>query len=54
MLLPKSDKPRFPVWNFLYMLTGEEPDSDAVKSFDTCMILHADHELNCSRICRAE
>lgn len=43
---PKSDKPF--AWNFLYMLTGEEPDSDAVKVFDTCMILHADHELNCS------
>ncbi len=35
-------------WNFLYMLTGAEPDADTVKVFDTCLILHADHELNCS------
>ena len=35
-------------WNFLYALTGEEPDADTVKVFDTCLILHADHELNCS------
>lgn len=35
-------------WNFLYMLTGKEPDADYVKVFDTCLILHADHELNCS------
>ena len=35
-------------WNFLYMLKGEEPDAEMVKVFDTCLILHADHELNCS------
>lgn len=35
-------------WNFLYALTGEEPDPETVKVFDTCLILHADHELNCS------
>jgi len=35
-------------WNFLYMMTGEEPDPDAVKVMDTALILHADHELNCS------
>ena len=35
-------------WNFLYMLGGEEPDAEVVKVFDTCLILHADHELNCS------
>ena len=35
-------------WNFLYMLKGEEPDGEMVKVFDTCLILHADHELNCS------
>ncbi len=35
-------------WNFLYMLNGEEPDADTVKVMDTCLILHADHELNCS------
>ena len=35
-------------WNFLYMLKGVEPDPEVVKVFDTCLILHADHELNCS------
>ncbi|MFK8139237.1 MAG: citrate synthase [Bdellovibrionales bacterium] len=35
-------------WNFMYMLTGEEPKADIVKVMDTCLILHADHELNCS------
>ncbi|HEX4924550.1 MAG TPA: citrate synthase [Bdellovibrionales bacterium] len=35
-------------WNFLYMLGGKEPDPEFVKVFDTCLILHADHELNCS------
>lgn len=35
-------------WNFMYMLKGTEPDAETVKLFDTCLILHADHELNCS------
>jgi len=35
-------------WNFLYMLLGREPDPRRVKQFDTCLILHADHELNAS------
>ena len=35
-------------WNFLYMLKGEEPDEQTVRRFDTCLILHADHELNAS------
>ena len=35
-------------WNFFYTLTGKEPDTQIVKMFDTCLILHADHELNCS------
>ena len=35
-------------WNFLYQLKGEEPDAAMAKDFDTCLILHADHELNCS------
>ncbi len=43
--------------NFLYMLTGEEPDDVAVKVFDTALVLHADHELNAStftaRVCVA-
>lgn len=43
---PKADKSM--AWNFMYMLKGSEPDAEAVKIFDTCLILHADHELNCS------
>lgn len=43
---PKPDKSL--AWNFLYMLKGEEPDAGMAKDFDTCLILHADHELNCS------
>lgn len=36
-------------WNFMYMLGGgKEPQADLVKIFDLCLILHADHELNCS------
>ena len=35
-------------WNFLYQLTGKEPDATSVKAFDICLILHADHELNAS------
>ncbi len=35
-------------WNFLYMLKGQEPDTEFEKVLDTCLILHADHELNCS------
>jgi citrate synthase len=43
---PKKDKSI--AWNFMYMLKGEEPDAALTKDFDTCLILHADHELNCS------
>ena len=35
-------------WNFLNMLFGKEPDAEMVRMFDVCLILHADHELNCS------
>ena len=34
--------------NFLYMLTGKEPDPKAAHVLDTCLILHADHGLNAS------
>jgi len=34
--------------NFLYMLTGERPNSLATRAFDVALILHADHELNAS------
>lgn len=35
-------------FNFLYTLTGKEPDPIMVKAMDTSLILHADHELNAS------
>jgi citrate synthase len=35
-------------WNFLHGLFGEEPSPQLVRDFDTCLILHADHELNAS------
>ncbi len=35
-------------FNFLYTLTGKEPDPVMVKAMDTALILHADHELNAS------
>jgi len=43
--------------NFLYMLTGQEPDEIAVEAFNKALVLHADHELNAStftaRVCVA-
>ncbi len=46
-ITPKADKSI--AWNFMYMLkAGQEPKPELVKVFDTCLILHADHELNCS------
>jgi citrate synthase len=35
-------------WNFLYMLHGREPSPRRVRQLDTCLVLHADHELNAS------
>lgn len=35
-------------WNFLYMLHGKEPSARRVRQFETCLVLHADHELNAS------
>jgi citrate synthase len=34
--------------SFLYMLTGERPNSTAIRALDVALILHADHELNAS------
>ena len=34
--------------NFLYMFSGEKPDSEIEKIFDICLILHADHTFNAS------
>jgi citrate synthase len=46
VIAPKPD--RSLAWNFFYTLTGQEPDPENVRVLDTCLILHADHELNCS------
>jgi citrate synthase len=36
------------VSDFLYMMNDEEPDAEIAKSLDVLLILHADHEQNCS------
>lgn len=43
---PQSGKSM--AWNFLWMMKGEEPIKEEVDVMDTCLTLHADHELNCS------
>ncbi|WP_174729577.1 citrate synthase [Mesobacillus harenae] len=43
--------------NFLYMLSGKEPEAIEVEAFNKALVLHADHELNAStftaRVCVA-
>ena len=43
--------------NFLYMLTGKEPEPVSVEAMNKALVLHADHELNAStftaRVCVA-
>ena len=34
--------------NFLYMLTGEKPDQELTRFFDTALVLHAEHSFNAS------
>jgi citrate synthase len=34
--------------NFLYMLSGNAPDEDVARYFDTALVLHADHGFNAS------
>jgi citrate synthase len=34
--------------NFLYQMTGKEPNSVAIEALDKGLVLHADHELNAS------
>lgn len=34
--------------NFLYMVTGKEPDKDWARLLDACLILHAEHTINAS------
>jgi len=36
--------------NFLYMLNNEEPDDVLAETFDTALVLHADHGLNASTL----
>ena len=45
-LTPKKDKSL--AWNFLYTLHGEVPSKSDAQILDLCLLLHADHELNCS------
>ena len=35
-------------YNFLYMLNGEVPGEAAERTFDVCLVLHAEHGLNAS------
>lgn len=46
---PISPKAGYSIaYNFLYMLSGEEPENNAVVAMDKALVLHADHELNAS------
>ncbi len=46
---PVAPNPKLPhAANFLYMLTGEEPEEEAARAFDICLVLHADHTMNAS------
>ena len=40
--------------NFLYMLTGEEPDKEVAKDFDICLVMHAEHSFNASNFAARE
>ena len=40
--------------NFLYMLTGIEPDTEIARIFDICLILHAEHSFNASTFAARE
>ncbi|MFQ5941603.1 MAG: citrate/2-methylcitrate synthase [Nitrososphaerales archaeon] len=40
--------------NFLYMLTGKEPDREFAKDFDICLVLHAEHSFNASTFAARE
>ena len=51
-LEPIDPNPKLPhAANFLYMLTGEEPDQQAARAFDVSFILYADHTMNASTFC---
>lgn len=37
--------------NFLYMMSGQDPDEISIKAMERALILHADHEFNASTFC---
>ena len=47
-VVPQPDPELGHAANFLYMLSGQKPDSEIEKIFDICLILHADHTFNAS------
>ena len=40
--------------NFLYMLTGNEPENELARIFDICLILHGEHSFNASTFAARE
>jgi citrate synthase len=40
--------------NFLYMLSGNRPDAEVAKFFDTALVLHAEHSFNASTFAARE
>jgi len=46
-LLP-SDPELSEAANFLYLINGEKPSEETVKTMDMCYVLHADHGMNAS------
>lgn len=40
--------------NLLYMLSGQQPDAEAARYLDICLILHAEHSLNASTFAARE
>jgi citrate synthase len=49
---PVPANPKLPhAANFLYMLSGEEPDQQAARAFDVAFILYTDHTMNASTFC---
>ena len=46
---PRDPKPELShAANFMYLMTGQEPDAEAARALDVALILHADHGLNAS------
>ncbi len=40
--------------NFLYMFFGEKPSDEAVRFFDACLVMHAEHSFNASTFAARE